>query len=416
MLVIPSLKHKTKVLPIQNLEESKDYFLPLSGYRDQMELQVDLGTRVQKSQLLAQSQGVFASRIHAPVSGILKALVKIESKTYLHLENDFQNQELVLHPLDLKSITIASLVEHLLQCGIVGAGGSEFPTQVKYMLKSQRIHTLVFNGVECEPYLSADYVTISHKYLDLIKMAQVLSGCLNQAKVIFAIEKKHKELKAILLQAAQRIGLQIQVILVGDTYPQGGELQLVKRVTGIQIRKGTLPSSLGVVVSNIGTLWAMYNAVFLGKPFTERIITVSGTACANLGNYQVKVGTPIQEVLNQSKNTYEPGKETLVLGGAMMGKPIENLQCPIEKGTGGLLMLKSRKIHMNNCIKCGLCVDVCPQKLMPLEFVRYNILDQRDSLELFHVQDCIECGACAYVCPSEVALMENIFQAKSKLI
>lgn len=318
--------------------------------------------------------------------------------------------------IDITTITQADFEALLLTYGIQGAGGSQFPTQLKYRQSAVPIDTIIFNGAECEPYLSADFVLMKEKTRELLQAAVAIQTVLGAKRFVFAIEKQNREMKQTLLQQAKVMGIIAEVKLLPDSYPQGGELQLIKSVTGKEIFKGSLPANHGIIVNNIGTLWAIYRALFEGKPYIERIVTLSGDTCVNKGNYLVKNGTAVAYLLEETGNTREEESQMVILGGAMMGKPVDNPSTSINKGSGGVLLLKKHKINENNCIKCGLCVDVCPQRLMPLEFVRHNQLNDQKALQKLHLNDCIACGACAYVCPSDVALMENIFEGKNKLL
>lgn len=410
MLLIPSLKKITKQLSIKELSDPLDLYIPLSGYRDIMDLVVNVGDSVNKYDLIAQSDGYFPNKIHSPVSGVVKGVITIDGKPFVNLENDFRDIKTSLGQLSMEDLTPTKFMNFLLDYGIQGAGGSLFPTQLKYNIDDKHIDTLIFNGVECEPYLSADYALMIERSKELLEAAQLLSNILKIKNIVFAIERQHSDIRPILLQNAKTLNFDIQVKLVPNNYPEGGELQLIRSVTNKEIRKGSLPKDYGVLVSNVGTLWAIYKAAFKGEPYVERIVTVSGNGAQSLGNYLVKVGTPVHHILKESKNRWNSMSHTIVLGGAMMGKAIDSKQTPIHKGSGGVLVLKRQKIVENNCIKCGLCVDVCPQRLMPLEFVRHD--KDIASLSSYNLQDCIECGACAYVCPSDVPLMEHIFEGK----
>lgn len=415
MLLIPSLKKKTRHLAIKTLTEPSDLYIPLEGYKGAMELLFTIGDSVRKYEVIAQSEGVFASKIHAAFSGVIKGIVTLDGRKMVHVENDFQNTTVLLAPLEREGLTPVRFMKFLLDYGIQGAGGSQFPTQLKYQLQDKKVETLIFNGVECEPYLSADYALMNERSKELLEAAQLVAKVLEVKQLVFAIERQHVSLRKVLLKSARDLGLSISVKLVSNQYPQGGELQLIQAVTKKEIRKGSLPKDYGVLVTNIGTLWAIYNAAFEGKPYVERILTVSGNSGQLLGNYQVKIGTPVHHIIQETNNRWEPFSQTLVLGGAMMGKAVESTKTPIHKGAGGLLILKKTKLTETNCIKCGLCVDVCPQRLMPLEFVRHASTNTIAELENYNLQDCIECGACAYVCPSDVPLMESIFQGKLDL-
>ncbi|WP_289659428.1 electron transport complex subunit RsxC [Flavobacterium panacagri] len=415
MLSIPSLKKETKKKQISSIADPIDFYIPLSGYKGSMEPVVKIGETVKKYQVLATASNTAGAKIHAPVSGIINAFTFIRNKAVVHLINDFKETTLPAPHFDPSEINLEVLQEILLNCGIKGAGGSQFPTHLKYNVAREKINTLIFNGAECEPYLSSDTALMKYETSELLQAAKVLKHVLGAAEIVFGIEKHNKSLKSHLLENAQKIQLDIRVKILPDTYPQGGELQLIKSITKLELRKGTIPSQHGILVNNIGTLRAVYNAVFKSRPMIDRIVTVSGNSTSETGIFRVKIGTPVGHILNLTNNQWNPEKQTVVMGGAMMGKSIDSPLQPIEKGSGGLLLLKKLKSTENNCIKCGLCIDVCPQKLMPLEFVRHNIDNDLKTLRTFNLQDCIECGACAYICPSNVALMENIFEGKIKL-
>ena len=415
MLSIPSLKKETKKKPIESIPDPADFYMPLSGYRGLMKPVVKIGETVKKYQLIASGYDSVSGQIHAPVSGIINDFIEIGNKTFIHLINDFKETTFSAPYLGSSGINLELLQEILLNCGVHGAGGSQFPTHLKYNVAKEKINTLIFNGAECEPYLSSDTALMKYEVSELLQAAKVLQNVLEADEIVFGIEKHNTSLKAHLLENAEKIQLPIKVKILPDTYPQGGELQLIKSITKLELRKGTIPSKHGILVNNIGTLRAIYNAVFKSRPMIDRILTVSGNNTSNSGIFRVKIGTPIHHILKLTGNSWNPENQTLVMGGAMMGKSIDSPLQPVEKGSGGLLILKKLKSTENNCIKCGLCIDVCPQKLMPLEFVRHNINNDLKALQNFNLQDCIECGACAYICPSNVALMENIFEGKTKL-
>lgn len=416
MLLIPSLKQKTKQSAIEKLQDARIFYLPLETYRGTLQPLVEIGDKVKKYQLIAASAAGFSSKLHAPISGVITGFLEINGKAVIELKNDYLDTEIPLKPVDVATLTLDDFEYILLNSGIQGAGGALFPTHLKYNVTYGRIHTLIFNGAECEPYLSADFILMKEKAVDLLKASQIIQGILGANRVVFAIEKQNIALKKILLNQAAMLNHTIEVKLLPDTYPQGGELQLIKSVTNKEIFKGSLPSHHGIIVNNIGTLWAIYKAIFEGKPYTERIVTLSGNSCTKSGNYLVKHGTPIEHLLKETGNVWNPEYQWAILGGAMMGKPIHSKLTPIHKGSGGILLLKKHKVSQNNCIKCGWCVDVCPQRLMPLELVRQNQMGNQEALIDLDLKDCIECGACAYVCPSEVALMENIFEGKIKIL
>jgi len=415
MLLISSLKKKTQQRAIEKIPDAAVYYLPLYTYKGSLQALVTIGEKVRKYQPIAALEGGLAATLHAPVSGVIMGILEVNGEAVIALQNDYLETEMPIRPFDVKTLTLTDFKQILLNYGIQGAGGALFPTHVKFNVAHGSIDTLIFNGTECEPYLSADFMLMKEKTAALLKAAQVVQRLLGAKRVVFAVEKQNITLKKILLSQAEMLNYTIEVKVLPDTYPQGGELQVIRSVTKKEIAKGSLPSAHGVMVSNVGTLWAIYNAIFEGKPYTERIVTVYGNDAINTGNYLVKHGTPIAHIMKETGNVWEIENQWVILGGPMMGKSVHSELTPIYKGTAGVLLLNKHKVNKNNCIKCGWCVDVCPQRLMPLELVRQNQLDNQTALLDLNLQDCIECGACAYVCPSEVALMENIFEGKRKM-
>ncbi len=410
MLLIPSLKRKTKHISIETISDPTDFYLSLAAYRGEMEPLVVAGQKVLKYECLAESKEIFVTKIHAPVSGTIKGIVEIEGNMHIHLENDFQNHSVEKIDIDCKNLTLKRFSKLLEDFGVEGAGGSRFPTALKYRVETETVETLIFNGVECEPYLSADAVLMKEKTEELIKTAYLIQNLLKAKRVVFVLEKQNKDIAKILKNTANESNVSIGICFVPDTYPQGGELQVIKAVTGIELKKGEIPISKGILVNNVGTLWAIHQAIFQGKPYTERIVTVSGNKSDKQGNYWVKIGTSVAHLLNQTQEKSSRKNDLTILGGAMMGKKINENNSFINKGSAGVLLLKNQKSTAQNCIKCGECVDVCPQRLMPFEFVRNN--ENATILKQFNLQSCIECGACEYTCPSHIPLMESIFNGK----
>ncbi|WDF70016.1 electron transport complex subunit RsxC [Sphingobacterium oryzagri] len=390
-------------------------YLPLATYQGDMDVVVDAGQSVTMYQLVAASSGTFAATIHAPVSGEVLGVTEIAAERYLTIKNDFCYTEKALTVPDTAAWTSEDFLQYLLYAGIEGSGGARFPTHLKYRVAPSTIKTFIINGAECEPYLSADYILMKTAGAKLMAVLQIIQRMLMPDEIVLAIEQQHKELAVPLAQMAKQFGLDIALKILPNTYPQGGELQLIKSVTGIEIAKGSIPAHHGMIVSNVGTLWAMAGAFLEGKPYTERIITVSGNRSRTLGNYRVKIGTPLGHILRETQHEWNQQAQTVILGGPMMGRAAVSPLQPIHKGVGGLLLLENADPQQMNCIACGYCVDACPQHLMPLEFVRHNQEEDLHQLKAFHLEDCIACGACAYVCPSDVPLMYHIQVGKEKL-
>ena len=407
---IPSLKQQTKQAGIEVVPAPERLWLPLQGYRTVMQPMVKKEQRVLKYQIVAQGQGAFSSCVHAPVSGKIGDMRQIEGQTYLELINDFYEEQMPIGDVDPESLSREELITVIRNSGIVGSGGAGFPTHVKYQVREGSIHTFIINGVECEPYLTADYAVAKRNGQQLLQTIDVLQKLIGAAEIVLAFETQNSDLKKLFEQWKMKMHLPLRCCLVPDSYPQGGELQLIRSVTGKELKKGTLPSSAGIVMSNVGTIYAIYQALFEHHPYIERIITVSGDRASVKGNYRVPIGMPVGDLLHHLNISWNPDQMQVISGGPMMGHKVSGPDCPVSKQSGGILLLDLLASVVSNCIYCGYCVDVCPQRLMPLKFVRYA--GNAGKLKDYNISDCILCGACAYSCPAEVPLMENIIHGQ----
>ena len=402
---IPSLKSVTKKLPITKLDDPKVFYIPLHAYFGQMTPLVSVGQKVQQNFPIAE--GKDGSRIHAPASGeILELNHFINEKPHVVLQNDFANTVYINQELE----QAFDLTDKIRLAGISGSGGAGFPTHIKY--KTNAVDTLIVNGVECEPYLTADYALMQNEADRILKASHIAARLFGAKNIVIGLEKQNKELVKN-FEAHSELMRGVSFKILPNTYPQGGELQLIKAVIGKEIPKGSVPADQGVVVSNVATLLTVYNAVELNQPNIDRVVTVSGAAAKNYGNLRVKIGTPIQHVLD--KVGVDAQNVDVVLGGPMMGKIVTDLKQPVTKTSGGLLSFKKSAVKENNCIQCSYCADACPQHLMPMQFASAKFDHDTKKFIQFNVFDCIECGACQYICPSNVPLMQSISEGKSLL-
>ena len=326
--------------------------------------------------------------------------------------NDFQNTEETLTKRklsDLRLIKKEEILKIIREAGIVGLGGAQFPTHAKYDIKFKKVETFIINGAECEPYLTSDYSVMKNFTKEIFQGLKVIQKLLNPKEIVIGIEEENKELIEIFEKIQKEEKFEIKVKLLPAIYPQGSELQLVNTITGKKLKKGELPLEKGVIVSNISTVKAIYDAFFEGKPLIERIITISGEEAKNIGNYKLKFGTPVYHIVKELKITNE---DKIIFGGPMMGTEVFDSRVPTVKGTSGILFLDVEKIERKNCISCGYCVETCPMNLMPFEFADYYKNGKYEKMATANIQNCIECGACEFVCPSRVPLMESIKTGK----
>lgn len=391
-------------------------YIPITGYRGEMVPLVSTGEYVSKYQVLAQSEGVFAGRVHAPVSGVIGDMLSIDNANYLELINDFTKKVLEPKIPDTENITVETFANHLLEYGIEGSGGARFPTSLKYKVGSRVIDTLVLNGAECEPHLTADYAVMKHHSRELARATALVQQVVKVKEVVIGIEYQHRSLKPLIEEAFMAHQVKGRVALLHNSYPQGGELQLIKAATRKTLSKGSIPADYGVIVSNVGTMWAIYRAFYEGKPYTKRLVTVYDAREKRGITAYVPIGTPIEQVLSHAGIAVSSGSEDTILGGPMMGMAVTDKRRPIHKGSGGVIIAPKRTSKSANCIGCGYCTDVCPQRLLPLEFARGIAENLPERLTRYNLADCIECGSCAYVCPADVPLMRSIKEGKKLLI
>ena len=244
---------------------------------------------------------------------------------------------------------------------------------------------------------------------EIFRGLKVIQKLLNPKEIVIGIEEENKELIEIFEKIQKEEKFEVKVKLLPTIYPQGSELQLINTITQKKVKKGELPLEQGVIVSNVSTVKAIYNAFFEGKPLIERIVTISGEKARNIGNYKLKFGTPLYYIVNELKIVNE---DKVIFGGPMMGTEVFDSRIPTVKGTSGILFLDTEEIERKNCISCGYCVEACPMNLMPFEFADYYKNGKYEKMITANIQNCIDCGACEFVCPSRVPLMESIKTGK----
>jgi len=388
------------------------------------EIIVNRKDKVEIGQVIAKSGGFVSANIHSPVAGTVTKLDMIVDtsgykKQCIVIRTDQKNEsnfETLEFPLK-KEITMnqKDILQHITDSGIVGLGGATFPSHIKLDLKNDNhIDCLIINGVECEPYLTADHRLMLEKADEIIVGIQILLHALHIQKAVIGIENNKKDAIEVLKKAVQSDN-RIKVAALRVKYPQGSEKQLIKAILKREVPKGGLPMDVGVIVHNVGTIFAIYQAVQHDRPLIDRVVTVTGKRVAQASNFWVKIGTPIKDLVEEVGGLPE-GTRKIVNGGPMMGKAIKNTDVPITKGTSGILVISEEEASRQkakNCIRCGDCVFVCPMGLEP--FLLMNLTEkglyERAAKE--DIMTCIECGSCSYVCPSHRPLLDYIRFGKS---
>ncbi|MEX2372009.1 MAG: electron transport complex subunit RsxC [Bacteroidales bacterium] len=382
-------------------------------------LLVEKGDEVKTGQLIAQAEGFVSTNIHSSVTGKVlkidnfpdstgyrKMAVQIEVKEDDWAEGIDTTDNLV----PTIEATPEEIRNKILAAGVVGLGGATFPSHVKLMTpKGKKAEYLIINGVECEPYLTADHALMMEKSNELLVGIKILMSGLGVEKAIIGIENNKPDAIHIMEEITNgEEEISVQPLQV--KYPQGGEKQLVQALLNREVPSGGLPIDVGVVVFNVGTAFASYMAVQKNRPLIERIVTVTGKSVSNPANFRTRIGTPVSYLIEKAGGLPEDTAK-VINGGPMMGKAVSNLDIPIVKGSSGILLInneEAKRAEVQPCIRCTRCVTVCPMGLEPYLLMAQTEKGMYEALEDNHVMDCIECGSCSYTCPSSRPLLDYI--------
>lgn len=415
-------------VPLERLPLPKKVRIPITQHLGAPpKLLVNKGDRIRTGQLIAEANGFISANLHAPVTG---KIAKIEDA---YDTSGYKRPALIINKVEddewvegidtsdtlVKEITASAeeIIEKIKAAGVVGLGGATFPTHVKLMPPpGMKAEILIINGVECEPYLTIDHRSMLEMGHQLMIGTQILMKALKVSKAVIGIEaNKPDAIEYLTKLTAEYTGISIQPLKV--KYPQGGEKQLIKAITGREVPSGGLPIAVGAVVQNIGTTIAVYNAVQKNKPLIERTITISGKNLATPKNYIVRTGTLLSDLAEQVGGMPE-GTGKIIAGGPMTGKALSTLDAPVIKGTSGLLFFKeeeAKRQEVNDCIRCSKCITVCPMGLEPYLLMTVVEKSMFDKAEQERTLDCIECGSCSFICPAHRPLLDYIRLGKKEV-
>ncbi len=381
---------------------------------------VQVGDSVKRGQKIGDGEGLCVP-VHASVSG---TVIAIEPRPHtsgapveaIVIENDYKDSSIAVTPTSPEQLTDDEILHRIREAGIVGMGGAAFPGNVKALSSMGKINTLIANACECEPYITADDSLLRSTPQQVLRGMQILARILQPERVILAVEDNKaaaiEKLRPMLSDYAP-----VELVVLPTRYPQGAEKQLIQSLTGRQVPPGQLPVSVGCAVFNVSTYAAIYRAVALGLPLTQRIVTVSGEAISQPQNLLVRLGTPFHDVIELAGGLHEK-TERVISGGPMMGFAQSDLAVPVIKATNSILcLLKDENGAAENpvCLRCGKCVSVCPMRLQPLYMYRFTNAQRVGELKRLNILDCIECGSCAFTCPGKLPLVEK-FRYGKKLV
>ncbi|MBU1537257.1 electron transport complex subunit RsxC [Myxococcota bacterium] len=414
-----SSKAETRELPLP-----AEVIIPLSMHIGApAKCLVKRGDLVKTGQVIGEAGGFISAPVHASISGKVKAVQPVEHPMGKRLEaviieGDGKDEWIELAPVENPlGADKETLLNAIKAAGIVGMGGATFPSNVKLSPPANKpIDFVILNGAECEPYLTADHRIMLEKAEYIVKGLEIAARILNVKKLFIGIEVNKPDAIKVMRKALGKKGT---VVPLEVKYPQGSEKQLISAITGREVPPKNLPMEVGAVVFNVGTAYAIYDAVYNGKPLLSRIVTVTGRGVKKPGNFQVRIGTSVAEVVEFSGG-YNDNARQLILGGPMMGRSVATDGVPIIKGTGGILVLPEKEMVTDSysaCIRCGRCIKACPNRLNPQLLGSMIPMGLYDRIEELGIKEsvldyCFECGSCTYVCPAGRPLVQFFQLAK----
>ena len=389
-------------------------------------LVVEKGAFVKVGQLIAKSDAFICANVHSSVSGKVSKIETVtdtsgykKTSVIIDVEGDEWESSIDRSSVVKKEIILSKeeIVAKIKDMGIVGLGGATFPTHVKLMVpQGKKAEVLIINGVECEPYLTSDHRVMLEKGAEMLVGITILMKGLGVEKAMIGIENNKTDAIQYLQSIASDFkGIEVHALKV--KYPQGAEKQLIKALINREVPAGKLPIEVGCVVSNAGTAFAVYEAIQKNKPLFERVVTITGKSVKNPSNFMVRIGTSVNELIEKAGGLPEDtGK--VISGGPMMGKALNSLETPVVKGTSGILIMtkkESKRVEIQNCIRCGKCITVCPMGLEPYLLAQVAENTNYEAAEKERIMDCIECGSCHYKCPSGRPLLDYLRIGKNKV-
>lgn len=385
------------------------------------------GDKVKVGTLIAQASGFVSANVHSSVSGVvakvdneLDAFGNRRQVVIIDVEGDEWEETIDLKG-DFKrtfNLTSEEIIEKIKNAGIVGLGGATFPTHVKLMPPPGKVaEVLIINAVECEPYLTSDHALMLEYADEILIGVQLLMRAAKVNRAIIGIENNKKDAIALLQEKVSKL-IGIEVCPLKMKYPQGSEKQLIDALIGRQVPSGALPIEVGSIVQNVGTAFAVYEAIVKNKPLVDRIVTVTGKSLATPKNVLARIGTPMSALIAYAGGMPDDTFK-IIAGGPMMGRAIVNVEAPIQKGSSGVLLMSEResvRVEMDNCIRCGKCVSVCCMGLQP--YLLMSLVEKKmwQEAEQEAVYDCLECGSCSFTCPAHRPLLDYVRYGKATVM
>lgn len=426
----PEMKTQSSHVPLRNVPLPERFIIPLQQHLGpEGELCVKPGDRVLKGQPLTTGRGRTVP-VHAPTSGVITAIgphITAHPSGLKELcvlidadgQDTWCDREFVA---DYRQLTADELNQRISQAGIAGLGGAGFPTASKLAGGLTSTRTLILNAAECEPYITADDRLMQEHAMEILQGTRILCHMLHPERVLIGIEDNKPEAIAALkaaISAEISDGVRFELRVIPTKYPSGGAKQLTKILTGLEVPKGHHSSSIGVLMQNVGTVFAIKRAIIDGEPLIERVVTLTGEAMAKPGNVWARLGTPIEHLMQEGQLQPQGNKKMVIMGGPLMGFTLPSLNVPVVKISNCLLAPSESELGQPGpeeaCIRCSLCAESCPAGLLPQQLYWFSKGEEHEKARKHNLFDCIECGACAYVCPSNIPLVQYYRQEKAEI-
>ena len=421
---IKDTKNLTGMLPTLRFVEPQYIYIAMGNARcPQAELYIKEGEHVNSCQLIGMRHAAFFDQpIHATCSGTYLGLEKHYHRNgkftdFIKIENDHQNTlDPSLHirtDEEIAKLTKEDMTQILKDCAMVGLGGSSFPTFVKFNT-DKPINMVLINGIECEPYITADHRLMLEYPYRIMEGIKYVMQAFNCKKALSCIKSKYHDIKKLYKEVIKEYqGSGIELCCVGNYYPQGWEVEMIKKATGIQLKPGELPSNRGIINFNVSTMVGIYKAIKYNMPVIKRDITVTGDGIVSPKNFRVRVGTSIRDLIPLCGGYKNPDKEKVfILGGPMMGASIPSDDCIITKTVTSIIVFDKADYKEEPCVRCGSCVLSCPVHLEPVQIMNAVKALDKERIKMLNPLKCIECGLCTYTCTSKIAVTDYIRKAK----
>lgn len=421
MVRLKDNKHLSQDKPIENLPIPSRVFIPLIQHIGKpCSALVNIGDTVKRGERIATAQAHVYADIHSSISGKVTGIRRcphplLGASEAVIIENDTEDKAVDFRERtqeEIGGLSRDEIVKIVSDTGIVGLGGAGFPTHIK-LTPPRSVDSFIVNAAECEPYLNSDYRLMVEKTEEVLRGLELALRCLNPRDVYLAIEKNKPEA----IKKFKALNSKLKIRVLKSQYPQGGERQLIKKILNRQVPSGGLPFEVGVVVHNVATLFAIYEAVYKNKPLYERVVTVSGSCLENPRNLLVRIGTPLKNLIDFCSPLKEDPQK-IIIGGPMMGVAQYTDEVPLIKTSSGVVLFSKRevpKFFEDVCIRCGECVKNCPAGLEPCLISQAVEKENWQLAKDYSAADCIECGLCSYLCPAKRNLVQSIKYAKLRL-